>query len=121
MRGRAPAAALDRGFVLSDHADWPELLQAIEQTGAQPVLVTHGYSSRWCAGCANTASRRFPWNWRCGDSEAATAPERRPLPNEAFAELYAALDGTTTTNEKVEALSRICRPRTRRRRVGVTS
>jgi putative mRNA 3-end processing factor len=32
----------DRGFVMSDHADWPSLLQAIEATGAPEVLVTHG-------------------------------------------------------------------------------
>ena len=42
--------SLDRGFVLSDHADWPALLQAIGQTGAETVWVTHGYIAplvRW--------------------------------------------------------------------------
>ena len=34
--------AVDRGFVLSDHADWPGLLDAIRQTGASTVHVTHG-------------------------------------------------------------------------------
>jgi putative mRNA 3-end processing factor len=41
---------MDRGFVLSDHADWPGLLAAIEATGAQTVVVTHGYRDplvRW--------------------------------------------------------------------------
>jgi putative mRNA 3-end processing factor len=28
---------------LSDHADWPGLLSAIDATGAEQVLVTHGY------------------------------------------------------------------------------
>ena len=37
--------AVDRGFVLSDHADWPGLLAAIEATGAERVLVTHGYAA----------------------------------------------------------------------------
>lgn len=32
----------DRGFVLSDHADWPQLLQTIGETGAKQVWVTHG-------------------------------------------------------------------------------
>lgn len=32
----------DAGFALSDHADWPGLLQAIKDTGAERVLVTHG-------------------------------------------------------------------------------
>jgi len=35
-------AGLDRGFVLSDHADWPGLLAAIEATGCSRVIVTHG-------------------------------------------------------------------------------
>jgi putative mRNA 3-end processing factor len=32
----------DRGFVLSDHADWPQLLQTIEETRASQIWVTHG-------------------------------------------------------------------------------
>ncbi len=35
----------ERGFVLSDHADWNGLLSAIEATGASRVFVTHGYKS----------------------------------------------------------------------------
>src|SRR5262249_27958789 len=34
---------VERGFVLSDHADWPGLMQAITATGARRILVTHGY------------------------------------------------------------------------------
>ena len=33
---------VERGFVLSDHADWPGLLAAIRATGAGRILVTHG-------------------------------------------------------------------------------
>jgi len=36
--------SVDRGFPLSDHADWPGLLYAIEETGAAQVLVTHGHT-----------------------------------------------------------------------------
>jgi putative mRNA 3-end processing factor len=43
IRGARRRRALDRGFVLSDHADWPGLLSAIEATGATQVYVTHGY------------------------------------------------------------------------------
>ncbi|MFF3702130.1 MULTISPECIES: ligase-associated DNA damage response exonuclease [Pseudomonas] len=42
LRGTRRRRGVDRGFVLSDHADWPGLLRAIEQTGAQRVMVTHG-------------------------------------------------------------------------------
>ncbi|HET9768072.1 MAG TPA: ligase-associated DNA damage response exonuclease [Thermoanaerobaculia bacterium] len=41
---------VDRGFVLSDHVDWPGLLAAIEATGAARVGVTHGFTAplaRW--------------------------------------------------------------------------
>ncbi len=43
MRGPRRRRNAERGFVLSDHADWPGLLHAIEQTGARRVLITHGY------------------------------------------------------------------------------
>ena len=35
----------DKGFALSDHADWSELLQTIEETGASNVITCHGESS----------------------------------------------------------------------------
>ncbi len=50
IRGPRRRRALDRGFVLSDHADWPALLSAIDTTGAENVWVTHGYRgplARW--------------------------------------------------------------------------
>ena len=42
LRGPKRNMAVDRGFPLSDHADWPGLMQAIEATGAETVWVTHG-------------------------------------------------------------------------------
>lgn len=42
LRGTRRRRGLDRGFVLSDHADWPGLQSAIAATGAQRVFVTHG-------------------------------------------------------------------------------
>src|SRR5437667_145793 len=44
VRGTRRRKGFDRGFVLSDHADWPGLLRTIEETGARRVLVTHGYA-----------------------------------------------------------------------------
>lgn len=35
---------VDKGFVLSDHADWPQLLEAVRASGAEHVHVTHGFS-----------------------------------------------------------------------------
>ncbi len=45
IRGTRRRKALDRGFVLSDHVDWPGLMGSIEATGASRVLVTHGYTA----------------------------------------------------------------------------
>jgi putative mRNA 3-end processing factor len=42
VRGVRRRAGHDRGFVLSDHADWLDLLRTIEQSGARRVLATHG-------------------------------------------------------------------------------
>ncbi|MGI9502194.1 MAG: ligase-associated DNA damage response exonuclease, partial [Geminicoccaceae bacterium] len=44
VRGHRRRRGFDEGFVLSDHADWPGLLQAIQATGAKKVFATHGYS-----------------------------------------------------------------------------
>ncbi len=49
-RGTRRRRAVDKGFVLSDHADWQGLNQAVKETGCERVLVTHGYTavfSRW--------------------------------------------------------------------------
>ncbi len=42
LRGARRRGGYDRGFVLSDHADWPGLMSAIGATGARRVIVTHG-------------------------------------------------------------------------------
>jgi len=50
IRGTRRRRAIDRGFVLSDHADWPGLLKAVRLSEAECVWVTHGYRAplvRW--------------------------------------------------------------------------
>lgn len=44
LRGARRRRGADRGFVLSDHADWHELNDTVRQSGAENVFVTHGYS-----------------------------------------------------------------------------
>lgn len=44
VRGARRRRSLDRGFVMSDHADWQGLTETIAATGAERVLVTHGYT-----------------------------------------------------------------------------
>lgn len=43
VRGHRRRRGYQRGFVLSDHADWPSLLRTVRECGAQKIYVTHGY------------------------------------------------------------------------------
>ena len=45
LRGVRRRRAADRGFVVSDHADWDGLNTAIRETGATKIFATHGYTS----------------------------------------------------------------------------
>jgi len=42
VRGARSRKGVDKGFVFSDHADWPGLLNAIQATNAERILVMHG-------------------------------------------------------------------------------
>ncbi len=42
VKGRARQRGIELPLIVSDHADWPELLQTIVETGAEDVWVTHG-------------------------------------------------------------------------------
>jgi putative mRNA 3-end processing factor len=76
IRGTRRHRSMDRGFVLSDHADWPDLQRAILETGAECVLVTHGYRApmvRWLQEQGKEAralETRFE-----GEGEVETAEE----------------------------------------------
>lgn len=45
LRGTRRRKAADRGFVLSDHADWNGLLEAVKLSEAETIYSTHGYSN----------------------------------------------------------------------------
>jgi putative mRNA 3-end processing factor len=44
VRGARRRVGYERGFVMSDHADWPGLLRSVRECGARQVYVTHGQS-----------------------------------------------------------------------------
>ena len=44
VRGNRRRRGYDRGFVISDHADWPDLIRTIDDCGARQVFTTHGQS-----------------------------------------------------------------------------
>jgi len=75
VRGARRRRSVDRGFVLSDHADWPALNAAIDTTGASRVVATHGYADvlvRWLRGRGLDASR-FATEY--GDEDEGSDPE----------------------------------------------
>lgn len=47
VRGARRWRSADAGFAISDHADWPGLLTAVKETGAEKVYVTHGFKAEF--------------------------------------------------------------------------
>lgn len=77
MRGTRRRRSIDKGFVLSDHVDWTQLLQTVEGTGAETIWVTHGYREpvvRWLRERgleAHSVSSR----WEGEEAESGVAEE----------------------------------------------
>ena len=71
IRGARRRRAYDRGFALSDHADWDELNTTIEETGASRVFVTHGYTQQLARYLAGRGIEAHPWSTQYeGEPEA---------------------------------------------------
>jgi putative mRNA 3-end processing factor len=64
---------MDRGFVLSDHADWPGLTGAIAATGAERVIVMHGYEDSLCGWLREQGLRAERFGRASGWAEHANA------------------------------------------------
>ena len=84
IRGTRRRRSVDRGFALSDHVDWPSLMSAIEQTGAERVLTTHGYADitarylRERGLDANPLVTEFESEIETGDDEGEESIEEVP-------------------------------------------
>ncbi len=92
LRGTRRRRGIDRGFVLSDHADWPGLQRAIGATGAQRVIVTHGYEAvmvRWLREQGLEAGS-FQTEFGADDAEDAPTPAPTPPDPEAGSEAASA-------------------------------
>ena len=74
LRGARRRRSVDRGFVLSDHADWPGLQRAIAATGAQRVIVTHGYEAVMVRWLAEQGLQAGAFRTEYGDEEPEAVP-----------------------------------------------
>ena len=81
IRGNRRRRGHDRGFVMSDHADWPALLQTIEASGARRILATHGNSEALVRYLRerglDAATLRTPYG-ADADATSDTAPGSQP-------------------------------------------
>ena len=81
LRGQRRRMGVDRGFVLSDHADWPGLMRAIAATGASRVIVTHGYEDVMVRWLTDQGLEAGAFRTEYGDErleEATTSPTADP-------------------------------------------
>jgi putative mRNA 3-end processing factor len=81
IRGNRRRQAVDRGFVLSDHVDWPNLQSTIAGTGAEHIIATHGYTGplvrylRESGKSAEEFRTRFEGD---GETEGESDPDTAP-------------------------------------------
>jgi putative mRNA 3-end processing factor len=90
VRGTRRRRGVDRGFVMSDHADWPGLMAAIKGTGAEHIRVTHGSVPvlvRWLTenGLDAQAFETEYGDDDVADQATAAAPEAKADPPEGGA------------------------------------
>ena len=83
LRGARRRRSVDRGFVLSDHADWPGLQRAIAATGAQRVIVTHGYENVMVRWLAEQGLDAGAFSTEYGDEQEAREEAREQAHQEA--------------------------------------
>ena len=83
LRGARRRRAVDRGFVLSDHADWPGLQRAIAATGAERVIVTHGYEAVMVRWLTQQGLQASSFRTEYGDDQIDAAGDSPQTPDAA--------------------------------------
>jgi putative mRNA 3-end processing factor len=75
IRGARRRRAYDRGFALSDHADWDALQRTIGETGAARVCVTHGYTHPLARVLAERGLEALAWQTQYEGEADADSPD----------------------------------------------
>lgn len=83
VRGKRRWQSVDRGFPLSDHADWDGLNHAIDATGASIIGATHGYAEALARWRREQGQQSFVVRTRFGDDDAAAQDTDAPTPDES--------------------------------------
>ncbi|MBV8781605.1 MAG: ligase-associated DNA damage response exonuclease [Phycisphaerae bacterium] len=85
IRGNRRRRGVDRGFVLSDHVDFDDLLRTISETGAEHIIATHGYTTALTRLLGergiHATSTRTEW---VGDEDQAMVAEQDAMPEPAM-------------------------------------
>ena len=76
LRGTRRRRGVDRGFVMSDHADWPGLQKAIKATGAERVFVTHGSVAVMVRWLTDNGLEAQGFKTEYGDEDIADKPAK---------------------------------------------
>ncbi len=79
LRGWRRRSNIDRGFVLSDHADWDALLLAVKESGAERVIATHGYTELFsqylCSVGMDATAESTEFAGEAGSEQGADLPD----------------------------------------------
>jgi putative mRNA 3-end processing factor len=76
VRGARRRRSVDRGFALSDHADWPSLIEVVRQSRAERVLVTHGFVEPFVAWLIENGWQAAPLHTEFrGELDESAEPE----------------------------------------------
>jgi putative mRNA 3-end processing factor len=79
IRGAKRRRAADRGFIMSDHADWDGLISAIDATACESVYLTHGYTAQFTRYLNEIGFNAREVHTLYGDDEGvAGVPEEEP-------------------------------------------
>jgi len=88
IRGAKRRRAADRGFVLSDHADWNGLISAIDATGCESVYLTHGYTATFARYLNEIGFDAHEAHTLYGGEEEEEAPTQPPPEGEELKETH---------------------------------
>ena len=94
LRGTRRRRGVDRGFVMSDHADWPGLQEAIAGTGAGRVMVTHGSVAVMVRWLTENGLQAEGFKTEYGDEDVADMTASEPPPTQIPESPPESADGT---------------------------